>query len=164
MLGDIGLTRVHAPLGWGIAFAQGVIGDGWSPYEHAFIDIGGGRIIEARPGGAAEALLSKYDHRPMAWISCPDECREKVAQAARDLIGTPYSYLDYLALGALHTHIPAPHLRAFVTSTGHMICSQFDDEAARRGGWQLFDDGRLCQDVTPGDLYLLSLKLNGAAG
>jgi hypothetical protein len=37
-----------------------------------------------------------------------------------------------------------------------MICSQLADEAAMRGGWHLFSDGRIPQDVTPGDLWKLA--------
>lgn len=67
----------------------------------------------------------------------------------------PYSVADYFALAAHRLHIPAPHLKRYVRSSGHMICSQLADAAAAEGGWHLFEDGRWPGDVTPGDLYRL---------
>jgi hypothetical protein len=113
--------------------------------------------VEAQPGGARLAELSEYDGRDVLWLHCPPEYQAAVAEAASGLVGTPYSALDYLALATHRLHIPASGLRAYIGSTGHMICSQLVDEAARRGGWHLFDDGRWPGYVTPGALTRLAL-------
>jgi hypothetical protein len=68
---------------------------------------------------------------------------------------TPYSELDYLAQAAHRLHIPSKHLKAYVESSGHLICSQLADRAASLGGWHLFDDGRWDGYVPPCDLYKL---------
>ena len=78
--------------------------------------------------------------------------RAALSATARNLVGTPYSFADYLALAALHLKLPVPRVRAFVASSGHMICSQLVDAVYCRNGLHLFTDGRPSQDVTPGDL------------
>jgi hypothetical protein len=176
--GDIGLTQIQGDVGKWIHVAQFLNGDvrfkelfrREKHVQHAFVvvDTDGSPIpgevitvVEAQPGGAILAPLSKYSGRSVVYLRCPDEFRDEVAYQATTLIGTPYSFLDYLSLAARRLHIPAPHLRAYVASSAHMICSQLCDEAAKRGGWHLFDDGRWSGDVTPGDLY--GLYREGAA-
>lgn len=79
--------------------------------------------------------------------------REDVVWAARRLVGTPYSWADYAALAAHRYRIPGhQRLRQFVADTGRLICSQLVDEAYRRAGIHLFDDGRWPGYVTPGAL------------
>lgn len=154
--GDIGLVCIAGGVGWLIRIAQWANGDGFRDYEHAFVYVGGGQIVEAEPGGARLADLAEYDGRPVAWIPCPDRHRPLVAAAARGLEGTPYSVLDYVALAAHRLHIPVPGLKAYIQSTHHAICSQLCDIAAARGGWHLFDDGRWAGYVTPADLAALA--------
>lgn len=161
--GDIGLTSISGHVGRLIRLGQWLNGTGFSTYEHAFVvvsELGGYPphvlgLIEAEPGGARCALLSEYDDRDVVYLRCPDEHRNSVEDAAIGLLGTPYSFADYASLALRRLHVPAPHLRAFIRSSGHMICSQLADRAASLGGWHLFDDGRWPGDVTPGDLYQL---------
>lgn len=77
--------------------------------------------------------------------------RAKVVATATALVGTPYSALDYVALAALHLHIPSQRIRDRVASSGHMICSQLVDEVYRRVGIELFTHRRP-GDVMPSDL------------
>lgn len=165
--GDIGLTNINGRVGRLIRVAQWANGTGFSDYQHAFVVVDDGfpgssqpynHIVEAEPGGARLALVSEYAERHVVYLRCPDACREAVAEAARGLLGTPYSFADYVSLAARRLRIPAPHLRAFIRDSGHQICSQLADCAAFRGGWTLFDDGRWEGDVTPGDLYQLYLR------
>lgn len=70
-----------------------------------------------------------------------------------ELVGVPYSFLDYLSLTLLHLGLPRRLTARRVTDSGHMICSQLVDTVLCRAGYHLFDDGRLPQDVTPGALF-----------
>lgn len=151
--GDIGLVSIKGITGWLIRVGQWINGDGYANYEHAFIMVDPDTLVEAEPSGA---IHTTFTDRPVLWIHCPARYRRAVADAALELVGTPYSFADYLAIAAVRLHIPSRALRRYVTSSKHMICSQLVDEAARRGGWDLFTDGRLPQDVTPGDLWQLT--------
>lgn len=163
--GDIGLTQIS---GWGgraIRLGQWLNGDGYADYEHAFVvtEYRQGLpttpwIVEAMPGGA-QHVKNWHDPARTRYLVCPDEHREAVAAAARGFVGVPYSWLDYTSLALHRFHVPAPHLRAYIRDSGHMICSQLADAAADRGGWHLFDDGRWEADVTPGDLNRLWVSL-----
>lgn len=157
--GDIGLVHMPGAVGKLIRFGQWLNSDGFADYEHAFVYVGEAdfepdRIIEAMPGGALLSPLDIYDQ--VLWLKCPAEFRTGVAAAALSLRGVPYSFLDYASLAAHRLHIPAPHLRAYIRSSGHLICSQLADRAALLGGWKIFDDGRWEGDVTPGDLVRLA--------
>lgn len=99
-----------------------------------------------KPRNIDSATLSLH----MKWYV--DALRADIVREARKLVGTPYNYLDYLALGLAHFKIKANWLRRFMQSKKHMICSQLVDEVYRRVGIHIFDDGRLPMDVTPGDL------------
>ncbi|WP_051055272.1 MULTISPECIES: hypothetical protein [Kitasatospora] len=143
-----------------IRIGQFLNGDGFADYEHAFVCVGDGQLVEAQPGGAVLRPLSEYDGRPALWstgrIPLTDEQRAAVAAAARSCLGTPYSFADYLALAAVRLHLPggAP-LRRFVASTKHMICSQLVDQCYQDAGVHLFTDHRWPGYVTPADLARL---------
>lgn len=154
--GDIGLVAIRGRVGQAIRLGQWALGDGYADFEHAFVQIGADQIVEAEPYGARLAPLSQYDGRAIVWLHCPDQYRPMVAAAARGMIGVPYSFLDYGALALHRLRIPAPHLRSYIESSGHMICSQLCDRAAELGGWHLFDDGRWHGYVTPSSLYALA--------
>jgi hypothetical protein len=135
-------------------------GDGFRDYEHAAVvtAVNPLMIVEARSSGAAEVPYH-YEGCRTIWstglIEPPD--RDAIVEAARDFIGTPYSFLDYFALALHRLHIPAPGLRSYIASTGHMICSQLVDQCELNGGMHLFTDGRWPGYVTPaalGDLLL----------
>lgn len=158
--GDIGLTVIT---GWGrfIRLGQWLNGDGFADFEHAFVVTeyrqglpGIPWIVEAMPGGA-QHVKNWHPADRTVYLRCPEPYRAAVAEAARRFTGVPYSVADYFALAAHRLHIPAPHLKRYVRSSGHMICSQLADTAAAEGGWHLFEDGRWPGDVTPGDLYRL---------
>lgn len=154
--GDIGLVAIKGRVGLIIRIGQWLNGSGLIRYEHAFVHVGDGQVVEAMPEGARLAPLSQYDTEPVVWLHCPHPYGEAVAAAARTYVGVPYSFADYAAIAAHRLHIPAPHLRRYIDTSGHMICSQLCDRAAERGGWHLFDDGRWHGYVSPGDLYALA--------
>lgn len=155
--GSIGLTGIHGPAGWGIRAGQALLGDGMLPYEHAFLVLDGGWLIEAEPGGARVRLLSEYDGQHVLYVApgLTDAERHRICVQGRLLVGTPYSGLDYLALALHRFHLPAPGLRRYIADSRHMICSQLVDQAYRDAGVQLFADGRWPGYVTPADLARL---------
>lgn len=158
--GDIGLTVISGWGGKGIQAAQKLMGCPWNTKQHAFgvesVEPGTGTewIVEAMPEGARH-IANWHDPAHTVYLRCPDQYRAGVAQAFLDLVGTPYSWLDYQAIALHHLHVPAPWLKRYIASTGHMICSQLVDEAAQRGGWHLFDDHRWPGYVPPCDLNRL---------
>ena len=152
-LGDIGCTTIKGDVGFLIRVGQFLLGDGFRNVEHAFTYVGDGQIVEAEPGGARLADLTEYDARTIVWVRCPDENRAAVAAAAKALIDTPYSGLDYVAIAAHRFHIPG--LKRIALSTSSMICSQLSTVAARRGGWPLLVP-KPAGYVVPDDLAALA--------
>ena len=162
-LGDIGLVQIHGPVGRLISLGEWMLGDGFTPWDHAFVHVGDGWIIEAEPGpnGARLTQLSEYNDRAVLWLRCPDQYRAGVAHSARLLQGTRYSALDYFAIAAHRFHLPIPGLRHFIDTSGHLICSSLADRAAELGGWHLFQ-GRWRGYVTPADLAGLAEQQTAA--
>jgi len=157
--GDIGLTTISGWGGKGIQVAQRLMGCPFKAKQHAFgvvsVDADGAvQIVEAMPNGA-RYIANWHDPARTVYLRCPDQYRGAVSAAYLGLVGTPYSWLDYQMIALHHLHIPAPHLKAYIMSTKHMICSQLADEGALRGGWHLFDDGRWPGYVPPCDLWRL---------
>src|SRR5260370_20287516 len=117
-------------------------------------------IAEAQPGGAVHVPFH-YGGRPHLWSTgilptCPD-----AGPAAYQFTlagpwgdhGVPYSYLDYLAIGAYSWHLPgAVLIEDYVATTMHMICSQLVDQARLDGDSHLFSDGRKPGNVMPSTL------------
>ena len=65
--GDFAVVSVGGQVGRAIAVGEWLNGDGFGTFEHAFIYIGSGRVIQAEPGGAAEAPLT--GHAQILWSS-----------------------------------------------------------------------------------------------
>lgn len=152
--GDIGLTQISGVGGKLIRLGQFLNGDGYGDFEHAFVYVGNGEIIEAMPGGA-QRVKNWHDFTRVEWLTCPDGNRAKMVQVAYHQVGVPYSFADYASLAAHRFHLPARHLDRFIGTSGHMICSQLVDYCADMADWHLFKDGRWPGDVTPGDLHKL---------
>lgn len=162
--GDIGLTLINGDAGRLIRLGQFLNGDGFSTFEHAFVYLGGNKIIEAEPGGA-KILDFHYDSKTVHWCTgiaklwTFDE-RTLVPAVAARYMGTPYSAADYFALVAHRLHVPGgPALKNYVASSKHQICSQLADQIASDCGVKIFDDGSWPGYVTPGGLYERDLQL-----
>jgi cell wall-associated NlpC family hydrolase len=155
--GDFALTKIYGLTGAAISVGQHIIGDG-SPVQHALVYVGNGEVVQAMPGGA-ELIPLEDASAPVIWstgrIILTAADRIRIVSAARGLVGTPYSFLDYASIGLAHFRVRPRWVRDFVADSGHLICSQLVDEAYLRAGVRLFDDGRLPGDVTPGDLWWL---------
>lgn len=160
--GDYGLCSIDGPVGRLIELGQGMLGDGFRQWEHAFIvteaenDTHPGQVeaIAAFPGGAArvhypvDGPLYSSGHIPLT-----DAQRADIVRAAEHYLGTPYSAADYLAIAAHHWHLPGSVLlKDYVASSNHMICSQLVDRCYLDAGIHLFTDGRWPGYVVPLDL------------
>lgn len=160
--GDFGLVSIAGGVGKLIRFGQWLNGDGFHDYEHAFIYIGDGKIVEAEPGGACISDLSEYDGRVILWstglIPLTDVQRKGIVETAIQWVGTPYSFLDYLAIGMYRLGITAFGISDRVISSQHMICSQLVAQDYEVHGSPLTEYPPYL--VTPGRLtdYLLSFR------
>lgn len=153
--GDFGVVQMGGTSGKWIHIGEIANGDGFADYEHAFVYVGGGQIVEAEPGGAR---LTQVHYNNILWstghIPLNVAERHRVVLAARSYIGTPYSAADYFAIAAkrLGLGVLVPGLKEYVASSKHMICSQLVDQCYSDAGVQLFDDGRWPGYVTPAAL------------
>ncbi|MFB7666872.1 hypothetical protein ACFC1R_23480 [Kitasatospora sp. NPDC056138] len=143
-----------------IRIGQWLNGDGFADFEHAFVYVGDGELVEAEPGGARLGPLTAYRGQPIRWSTdrfpLTEEQRHAVVAAARGFIGVPYSAADYFALAAHRFHLPiGPLIKAYVADSRHMICSQLVDRCYQDAGVHLFGDGRWPGYVTPADLAAL---------
>lgn len=166
--GDLGFTRITGFTGWWITIAQAMTGDA-SRFTHVFVVLDDDTIIEAMPAGARYAPLDRVYKTDVMYARLPlsEEQRAGVVQEARRLMerkgGIKYSFADYLALALLHWGIKPRLLRSYIADSGRMICSQLADYLISKTGFKLFDDGRLSQDVSPGDLvHTTDPRLNAA--
>lgn len=157
--GDFALVRIHGGIGWLIRLGQWLDGGVYADYEHAFVYVGDGEVVEAEPGGARRVPLSTYDGEELVWssyvVSLTESQRAAIVASALRYVGTPYSFLDYLSLLVARLRLPFPSVKKYVKRTGHMICSQLVDQCYQDAGVHLFADGRWPGDVIPADLYRL---------
>jgi hypothetical protein len=156
--GDFAVVSAGGITGKLVHALQWLAGEGtYARYQHAFVYIGYGQILQAEPGKSR--ITTMTPHRLTLWstgiINIPDDARAKVPELARAMEGIPYSFLDYLSLAAHRLHIPAPHLRAYIRATAHDQCAQLTDLFELRLGVHLFADGRWEGDVMPSDLARL---------
>lgn len=160
--GDFGLVSIKGKVGFLIRVGQWLNGDGFRDYEHAFIYVGNGRIVEAEPGGALLSDLDTYDSRPIMWstglCALTDEQRSSIVKEAISQVGTPYSFLDYLAIGLYRLGIKYLGVAKRVEESKHLICSQLVAQDYATVGVPLTTYPPYL--VTPGRLtkFLLHLK------
>lgn len=155
--GDFFLVHIPGAVGGAITLGQALVGS-YSYFTHAGMVGPSGTIIQAQPGGAVEIpLLDAISDRTRVAYSdfaLTDDQRQAVWTAAKGFVGVPYSFADYLAIGALRL-LHTDRLERYVSSTGHQICSQLVANAYAAAGTPLFSDGRAAGDVAPGDLARL---------
>jgi hypothetical protein len=140
-------------------------------------------VVEAQPGGARYAPVAQYLSGNSYWASpmmvgersdrAPgheDTLRALIVYHAEATVGTPYGYLDIIAIAiaqrrfekmfgdvidSKHPWDQQPWWVKRLCRKDRLICSQLVDEVYRKSGVHLFDDGRLPQLVSPGDLHQL---------
>lgn len=131
-----------------------------SEYSHAFILMDdSGRIIEARPKGAAENNIAEYMGLNMLPSSTKmtKEQREMVVYNASGFIGIPYGFLDILWLGMASRGINWGWLMNKVRNENRMICSQLVAQSGINSKVMSWLCGKpYPQEVTPGDLGRLA--------
>jgi hypothetical protein len=140
---------------------------GFTMFDHAVICSrvrrdGTVYIVEAMPQGATENVWH-YDDHDHLWSTGLVKTSTKAGKAALAYLDRPYSWLDYAAIAAHASHLWAPGLRHYLTSTKHLICSQLVDLAELDAGIHLFADRRWPGYVRPSDLADLVLKVEDLA-
>lgn len=169
-LGDIGFVSISGGAGFFIRIAQFLNGNGFHNYQHAFVVVdqpsaeepNSGYLVEAEPGGARRVPLDEYAGTNVVYFSDPELTegqRIDIAGIAQHMVGTPYSFLDYLAIALLRFHFPSLLLRRYIASRKHLMCSQLVDWVYNAAGVKLFTDGRLPGDVDPLELMAQCIRL-----
>ena len=95
---------VPRPGDFGVVKTDGIIGrlirvGTASRWNHAFIYLGDGLIVEANPTGVAISSVSKYPQ--IAWnrhTNIPAKTRDKIVEAAYKEVGKPYAFLDIIVI------------------------------------------------------------------
>lgn len=170
--GDFAVCPIAGPGGLAIGAAEGfadVIArqmnfPAFTKWQHALVYVGGGRCLQAEPGGSRIVARPVYpdDLWSTGHITLPDAARRLAAATAGRWEGIPYSALDYLALAAHRLHAPdwpvwaqnghRVSLQQFIKDQGHEICSQLVDAFLMSCGVHLFADYRWPGYVMPIDL------------
>ncbi len=154
--GDFAVVSMGGQGGMLISAMEEIAYDHSTHWDHAFIYVGDGMIVQAEPSGAQEVPLGTYQY--MIWSSgilFPSMTQRIAIVAAAEKCAAdkiPYSYLDYAAIAAHRFHLPVPGLKDYIASTGHEICSQLVDQCWLDGTYHLFTDGRWPGFVSPYDL------------
>jgi cell wall-associated NlpC family hydrolase len=179
---DVSPAVVHAPVGaFFLAVIPGLMGRsvsaaqaftrGGSLWTHSGLYIGSGHVVQAEPGGVQ---IRRFPHRPstgepVLWSDAPiqrhladaphitaryeAQLRKRVADAALQLVDSPYAWLDYVAIAGAEWKVPGwQRLRSRVDGKGQFLCSSLVDRAYERAGVHLFSDQRPAGQVTPADL------------
>jgi cell wall-associated NlpC family hydrolase len=153
-LGEFFVVRTNGWAGWLIRVVTR------SSVNHAGVYVGDGRVVEAQPHGAVLGYVAAYPGAIWSGPAITEGRGQQIADAARGLLGTPYSWLDCLAIGLakIFGHALPGFIRRRLSRPNVAMCSQLCDLAYLAAGVHLFDDNRLPGDVSPGDLYDLILK------
>lgn len=179
--GDIGFGPIGGLVGLFVGVGQVVLGDE-SRFRHAFVvtepgGVDGGavrvpQVVEAMPSGARKVGADGRWNRRYVYVRLegyPPQVRAEIARHAEAMVGTPYGFSDYLALGLKRLGVRLGWLDRWISRVDgrgypvRAICSQLVDAACTRAGVSVFDDGRLSQDVIPGALFYQLLRIGGRA-
>lgn len=109
-----------------------------------------GSTVEADFGGAVRGHVEPGDVIVTAPLT-PEE-RARIPAIAAAMVGIPYGFVDILALGLAQAGVRLPSLARRIARPDRLFCSQLVDLAWGRAGYTAFHDGRLPQDVSPGDI------------
>lgn len=127
-----------------------------SAYNHAAFFVSPTHIVEAQPGGAVISPWTRYHQYTTVTsaeqLPLTDAQREHAPAVGMAMVGTPYGWWDIVAISLLQIGVRPRWLRDRVRRQHNQICSQLVDTARFMLGDHLFRDGRLPQDVAPGDL------------
>lgn len=128
-----------------------------STVNHAAIYIGGGQIVEAQAKGAVISPVKNYPNAIWSDFTFQPGVESRLYQAAMDVVGTPYNFLDIAAQALVrifHWKAPKWALRR-VSDPRSLQCAQLVDVVYQRAGITLFPDGRPNGLVAPSDLLVI---------
>jgi uncharacterized protein YycO len=119
-MGDYGVVKTN---GWmGMLIRVGTL----SRWNHAFIYIGDGKIVEANPKGVAISNVSKY--KDIAWNQheqLTEAQRQKIVKRAKQMVGEPYGFGAILVIAFKILGLKViSKLRKFAENEKSVICSQ----------------------------------------
>lgn len=127
-----------------------------SKYNHAFVYIGDGNIVEAQPSGAKVSKLTEYmSTDPVIWSSTPmtPDQVQRIIEASHSCVGLGYGFLDILYIGMARIGFKQQWLLNRVLDENKMICSQLVAFAGKEAGITSWLCGQeYAQEVTPGEL------------
>ncbi len=153
-LGDYGVVATKGTIGFLIQLGT------LTKFNHAFIYIGDGKIIEAQPGGVVISEVSKYSN--IVWNKNePKTDKQRVALVNKALthLGHSYSFLAIAAIALQIFHIPRPSwMTKRLAKSGDDICSQLVAQDYRACGFQV-DGTKPDFYITPSDLIYRLLYL-----
>lgn len=137
----------------------------FSRYDHAFVYVGNGKIVEAQPRGAILSEISKYNGDSMIWSqdSLTASQGNTIADKALSLRGIPYGFLDIVYLGLATIGFKFQWLLNKVEREDRLICSQLValcGESAGIDTW-LCGKANACL-VTPANLAQDASSIKGA--
>lgn len=150
---------VPCPGDFGVVKTDGIIGrliriGTASRWNHAFIYVGEGIIVEANPTGVAISPVTKYPH--IAWNqhdTLSKKVRDKIVESAYAEVGKPYAFLDIasLILRILGLRFIRPNvIWNKLSRQNSWFCSELVSYCYRTSGLTLVN--KKDDLVTPGDL------------
>jgi uncharacterized protein YycO len=124
----------------------------FSKFNHCFIYIGNGQIVEADLNGVRIAHAEKYPN--IAWNKhevLTDAQREVIYRTALSLVGQPYNYIEIgnLLLRILGLKILSDGIVGKWANGKGYICSELVTECYNKAG---VDTGKIPALTTPADL------------
>lgn len=147
--GSYGCVRTGGFYAWLIRFGTR------SKFNHAFVVMRDGKIIEADPGGARWARIDNYGNDSKVYDTgdvLTEAQREQIMDKAVALLGTPYGWTDIVRLSLRCLGVNWSWLTKRADEERAMICSQLVAACGDAAGAD-WDCGRSCPaEVTPGDL------------
>jgi hypothetical protein len=142
--GDAALARSRGVVAWGIRVGTR------SRFNHVrWVVDTDGKALEAMGKGAVWGRVRPGDlvvRPPMT-----DEQRAKVPDVAAMLYGRGYGWLGVIALGLAQFGIRPAWVRRRIQRRDELFCSQLVDYGWELTGFHAYTDGRIPQDVSPGD-------------
>lgn len=159
-------VRDEASSPWPVAGRYGVVKTfGWVPwlirrathsqFDHAFVIVEDGAIVEAEPGGVRLGHLSEYYGNRIAINSAEDMTvaqRTAVVATAKQMIGKPYGDLQIVEDGLESLGWHWRWLLNRAAGDGEVVCSQLVALAGQAAGLDWRGGADSTTEVTPAHL------------
>jgi len=146
--GDYGVVKTSGIVGFLIRLVT------VSRWNHAFVCVADGVIVEARPLGATLSKASRYPRAAYnQHESLTDDQRKEIVDFAVKAVGTPYGFIDILVIFLRIFGLRFGSKTRLMTWLGNrdgLICSELVARAYESAGFKLINEPSYI--VTPGDL------------